>query len=99
MSGRPWDAALLPRPRMNLQRRVDGNRWQTVGRGRLSRRRRVLGRRAADRGGVLRARQEPWTQGDDAIGWFPSFPTYFRVGLLPFPRDAGALGRARTPRR
>jgi hypothetical protein len=84
----------IPGRTVNLQQRVIGNRWQTVGTAITD----TAGDATFTVGAplvgdlVLRARQEQWTQSGDEIGWFPSFPTYFSTTLVldlpdhPVPR-------------
>jgi len=73
----------FPGRTVSLQQRVDGNRWSTVATGATDSDGQatfwVLAPLVGDL--VLRARQEPWTQGRDEIGWFASFPTYFSTDL------------------
>ena len=71
----------FPGRTISLQQRVDGDRWSTIDTGTtdadgLA----TFEVEAPDAGAiVLRARQERWTADGNAIGWFPSFPTYFTV--------------------
>ena len=100
----------FPGRAVSLQQRVDGNRWVTIataatdsaGHATLP----VMAPLLGDL--VLRARQEDWTHGDDRIGWFPSFPTYFSTDLLPdlpggtdrpVPRPAEASAAPATDRK
>ncbi|WP_435743558.1 hypothetical protein [Nocardioides sp. SYSU DS0663] len=80
----------LPGRTVHLQERVGGSGWRTIdtgvtdaeGHARFRVEAPLLGQR------VLRARQERWTRGRSAIGWYPSFPAYFSVLGLP---DLGDL--------
>ena len=85
-SGRPW-ARRPPSPaaRSACSSGSTATGWQTVGTGATDFAGHATFAVVAPLTGalVLRARQESWTQGHDEIGWFPSFPTYFSVDLLP----------------
>lgn len=88
----------FPGRAVSLQQRIDGNRWQTIGTATTDSAGDATFTVVAPMVGelVLRARQERWTQGGDAIGWFPSFPTYFSVGLVPGRSAQRPPARMRT---
>lgn len=66
---------------LTLQRRVDGDTWETVGNGTVDQNGLGLITVTESQPGtyVYRARQEDWTRDGNKIGWFPSFPTYIEV--------------------
>lgn len=80
---RPSTIGLQPIPgrELTLQRRVDGDTWQTVGTTTVGQN--GLGvvtvTEAQPGMHVYRARQETWLRDGNNIGWFPSFPTYVEV--------------------
>ncbi|MCR6030753.1 hypothetical protein GGQ22_04760 [Nocardioides sp. zg-579] len=94
----------IPGRTVLLQERHDGNRWRTIQRGTTDSAGHATFRVAAPVLGerVLRARQERWTRGGSAIGWYASFPAYFSVlglgGLLP-RATAAATPRTAAPSR
>ena len=83
---------VIPGRAITLQKRVDGNRWSTIGSGTADAAGVATFTVSAPQTGdiVLRAREERWTAGGNEIGWFPSFPTYFTVD--PLDRRAHACG-------
>lgn len=87
---RPSTIGLQPIPgrKLTLQRRVDGDTWQTIGTDTVGQNGLGVVTVTEAQPGmyVYRARQEDWTTGGNAIGWFPSFPTYVEV----FPSADGA---------
>lgn len=97
---RPDTIGLKPIPGrvLTLQRRVDGDTWETVGEpttvgtdgmGYFE------GVREPQAGTVVyRVRMENWFKGANQIGWFPSFPTYIDIGGPGQPKAAASVGRA-----
>ncbi len=72
---------------ITLQKRVNGNRWQTITTALTDSSGKVhFPQTVIDPGTVVyRAREEDWTKNGDQIGWFPSFPTYVEVLTSPRP--------------
>jgi hypothetical protein len=82
---------VIPGRTVTLQRRVDGDRWQTIDQA------------PTDNAGfarfdlteptagtvVYRAREENYTKDGNKIGWFPSFPTYVEVASSVLRGRAG----------
>lgn len=66
---------------LTLQRRVDGDTWETIGASTINQNGLGLFTVTESKPGtyVYRARQEDWTRDGNEIGWFPSFPTYVEV--------------------
>lgn len=87
---RPSTIGLQPIPgrELTLQRRVDGDTWQTIGQDTVAQNGLGVVTVTESEPGmyVYRARQEDWTRDGNNIGWFPSFPTYVEV----FPSEERA---------
>lgn len=90
----------LPGRVILLQQRV-GTGWRTVQRGAADADGQASFTVVAPASGtlVLRARQERWTGGKNAIGWFASFPAYFTVGSEGYPGRAAAPAARSTSTR
>lgn len=82
---------VIPGRTVFLQKRVNGDQWQIVGRDVTDARGLVTFSVQEDTPGtvVYRAVEDDWTRNGDRIGWFPSFPTYVEVLGAGAPR-AGA---------
>ena len=84
----------LPGRELTLQRRIGtyvpigyADQWRTVATTTTDQQgEAVFAGLATSTDAVYRVRQERWTENGDDIGWYPSFPTYVRVG------GAGAAG-------
>jgi len=95
---------VIPGRAITLQKRVNGDRWQTIDRGVTDSAGFARFTRTEPTAGtvVYRAREESYTKGGNKIGWFPSFPTYVEVvppGQVPRsePRRAPYAPRAQAP--
>ena len=80
---------------LTLQQRVGGNGWKTLGTTTTDAQGQGRFQETAAAPGIVvyRVRQEDWFADGNQIGWFPSFPTYVRVG------GAGASAARTTQQR
>ncbi len=91
----------IPGRTVTLQRRVNTDRWETIGTAVTDGAGFASFTRTEAAAGVVvyRARQEDWTRNGNRIGWFPSFPTYVAVTDGAAPRSASPSGtRPRSAR-
>ncbi|HSV37530.1 MAG TPA: fibronectin type III domain-containing protein [Nocardioidaceae bacterium] len=85
----PMGTPILFGRTVTLQRRINGNKWLTIGTDTVDHAGFAEFQFTLPASGlnVYRAVQERWTDGGAQVGWFPSFPTFVDLLHRPAPID------------